>query len=523
MAAILVVEDERIVACDIEESLLALGYDVVGTAASADECWNAVARRRPDLVLMDVRIQGDVDGIETARRLRANYDIPVVYLTAYADERSIERACETSPHGYVLKPFRSGELRSAVEVALVKHRLETELKHRERWFSTTLDAIGDAVIAADRDGIVTLANPMACAILGKPREELVGASLRRVYRTLDERTRESLEDPSLDTARRDRNLRPPDRTALVTAGGEVPIEESVAPILEENGEVLGVVVVFRDATEARRHKERVALVDRLNSLGTLAAGVAHEINNPLTYVMGNAAVIQQRLDALRRVLELGVAPPGVISGSLEGNLREMATGMVEIQDGAMRIRKIVNDLKIFSHPNPGPEEFGDPLSAVKWALRVTDTLVRQRARLETVLEPVPRVPCDDVRLGQVFLNLIMNAAQAIPDGEPASHVIAVKVGVEPDGRVSVTVRDTGSGMTPDVQRRIFEPFFTTKPFGSGTGLGLSITHGIVRSTGGEIRVQTEPGTGSTFRVILPPAKTETSRTGASAGWVGRAS
>jgi two-component system, cell cycle sensor histidine kinase and response regulator CckA len=522
MAAILVVEDERIVACDIEESLLALGYDVIGTASSADECLSAVARRRPDLVLMDVRLQGQIDGIETARRLRSGYDIPVVYLTAYADERSIERACETMPHGYVLKPFRSGELRSAVEVALVKHRLETELRHRERWFSTTLDAIGDAVVAADRDGVVTLVNPMAAALLGADREELVGSALRRVYRTIDERTREPLPDPSVETARRDRALRPPDRTALVTATGEVPIEESVAPILDENGYSLGVVVVFRDATEARRHKERVALVDRLNSLGTLAAGVAHEINNPLTYVMGNAAVIQQRLDALRRVLEIGVAPPGVISGSLEANLREMATGMAEIQDGAMRIRKIVNDLKIFSHPDPTPE-IGDPVSAVKWALRVTDALIRQRARLETTLDAVPRVACDDVRLGQVFLNLIMNAAQAIPDGDPASHLVGVSVRLELDGRVGVTVKDTGAGMTPDVQRRIFEPFFTTKPFGTGTGLGLSITHGIVRSMGGEISVQSEPGSGTTIRVVLPPAKAEGSRPIASSGWVGRPS
>jgi two-component system cell cycle sensor histidine kinase/response regulator CckA len=510
MAAILVVEDERIVACDIEESLIALGYDVTGTASSAEECWSSVARRRPDLVLMDVRIQGDVDGIETARRLKKNYDIPVIYLTAYADERSIERACETAPHGYVLKPFRSGELRSAVEIALVKHRLETELKNRERWFATTLDAIGDAVIAADRDGIVTLVNPMASALLGVDREELVGLALRRVYRTIDERTREPLEDPSLATARLNRTLRPLDRTALVTAHGEVPIEESVAPILDENGETLGVAVVFRDATEARRHKERVALIDRLNSLGTLAAGVAHEINNPLTYVMGNAAVIEQRLDALRRVLELGVAPPGVISGSLETNLHEMATGMAEIQDGAMRIRKIVNDLKIFSHPDPGPE-IADPLTAIRWALRVTDVLIRRRARLETRLEPVPRVPCDDVRLGQVFLNLIMNAAQAIPEGDPNAHRVTVSVAPEPDGRVAVVVADTGTGMTPEIERRIFEPFFTTKPFGTGTGLGLSVTHGIVRSMGGEIRVKSEPGAGSTFRVILPPARGEASR------------
>jgi two-component system, cell cycle sensor histidine kinase and response regulator CckA len=520
MAAILVVEDERIVACDIEESLLALGYDVVGTACSAEECWTAVARRRPDLVLMDVRIQGDMDGIETARRLRVRYDIPVVYLTAYADERSIERACETAPNGYVLKPFRSGELRSAVEVALVKHRLEMELKERGRWFSTTLDAIGDAVIAADRDGIVSFVNPMAAALLGIDRADLVGAALGRVYRTIDERTRDPLADPSSDATRRDRALRPLDRTALITPNGEVPIEESVAPILDEMGERLGVVVVFRDATEARRHKERVALADRLTSLGTLAGGVAHEINNPLTYVMGNAAVIQQRVDALRRVLELGVAPPGVISGSLEANLREMATGMAEIQDGAMRIRKIVNDLKVFSHPDPN-HQIGDPLSAMNWALRVADTLIQKRARLEAVLVPVPRVPCDDVRLGQVFLSLIMNAAQAIPEGNPSSNVIAVSLGLDADGRVIAVVKDSGTGMTPDVQRRIFEPFFTTKPFGAGTGLGLSITHGIVSSTGGEIRVQSEPGSGTTVRVVLPLAKAESPRAGAALGLLGR--
>jgi PAS domain S-box-containing protein len=378
------------------------------------------------------------------------------------------------------------------------------------------------VIAVDRGGTVTLVNPMAAALLGADREELVGASLRRVYRTVDERTREPLADPSVAAARLDRALRPPDRTALVTAHGEVPIEESIAPILDEHGQTLGIVVVFHDATESRRHKERVALADRMNALGTLAAGVAHEINNPLTYVMGNAAVIEQRVDALRRVLELGVAPPGVISGSLEANLREMATSMAEIQDGAMRIRKIVNDLKIFSHPDPGPE-IGDPLSAIKWALRVTDVLIRQRARLETELEAVPRVQCDDVRLGQVFLNLIMNAAQAIPDGNPAHHVITVSLGLEPDGRVGVVVKDTGTGMTPDVQRRIFEPFFTTKPFGTGTGLGLSITHGIVRSTGGEIRVQTELGSGTSFRVLLPVARTEASRPGAAVDLLGRPS
>src|SRR4051812_35272961 len=124
MAAILVVEDERVVAHDIEESLLRMGYDVVGTAASCAECLERAEARRPDLVLMDIRIEGALDGIETARILRSRFGVPVIFLTAYADEQTVARAKETEAHGYILKPFRAGELRSAVEIALYKHQME---------------------------------------------------------------------------------------------------------------------------------------------------------------------------------------------------------------------------------------------------------------------------------------------------------------------------------------------------------------------------------------------------------------
>ena len=135
MAAILVVEDERVVARDIEESLVRMGYDVVGLAASSSECLAHAEEHRPDLVLMDIRIEGAVDGIETARILRSRFDVPVIFLTAYADDQTVARAKETEALGYILKPFRAGELKSAVEIALFKHAMETRLKPRERWFA----------------------------------------------------------------------------------------------------------------------------------------------------------------------------------------------------------------------------------------------------------------------------------------------------------------------------------------------------------------------------------------------------
>ncbi|HSO32075.1 MAG TPA: response regulator, partial [Labilithrix sp.] len=149
LTSVLVVEDERIVAMDIQQTLIGLGYDAFAAAASGDEALAAAANRRPDLVLMDIRIEGKRDGIETARLLRERFDVPVIFVTAHADDATIERAKLTAPHGYLVKPIKTGELRSAIEVALYRHAMEKAARERERWFSTTLSSIADAVVAVD--------------------------------------------------------------------------------------------------------------------------------------------------------------------------------------------------------------------------------------------------------------------------------------------------------------------------------------------------------------------------------------
>jgi signal transduction histidine kinase len=145
------------------------------------------------------------------------------------------------------------------------------------------------------------------------------------------------------------------------------------------------------------------------------------------------------------------------------------------------------------------------MHALEWALRVSERQLLERARLVKALSPVPRVRGNDGRLGQVFLNLLINAAQAIPEGYAPSNIITVSTGRDERGWVMVSVKDTGAGMLPEVARRVFEPFFTTKPVGIGTGLGLSICHGIVQAMGGEMSVESTPNFGSTFHVYLPLA------------------
>jgi CheY-like chemotaxis protein/anti-sigma regulatory factor (Ser/Thr protein kinase) len=187
-----------------------------------------------------------------------------------------------------------------------------------------------------------------------------------------------------------------------------------------------------------------------------------------------------------------------------GLLATFRRDLAEIEDGVERIRRIVADLNRFARPDRGPTN-GDLDSALRWAIRVTGTLVKSRARLIENIDSLPPVQGATARMGQVFVNLLVNAAQAIEDGDPESQVVAVTASASADGVVEVAIRDTGCGMTPDVMRRIFDPFFTTKPVGSGTGLGLSVCRGIIDSIGGVLNVESQTGEGTTFRVRLPVA------------------
>src|SRR5262245_20305408 len=185
-ASILVVEDEAIVARDIRNTLADLGYRVLDAAASCEEAVRRSADRCPDLVLMDIRIQGQRDGIETAELLRRRFRVPVVFLTAYADDLTLERAKRAQPYGYLIKPIKANELRSAVEVALYKHQMDARLRERERWFSTTLRSIGDAVISTDLHARVTFMNAVAEALTGVRTEDAVGRPLEQVLRLAHE-------------------------------------------------------------------------------------------------------------------------------------------------------------------------------------------------------------------------------------------------------------------------------------------------------------------------------------------------
>jgi two-component system cell cycle sensor histidine kinase/response regulator CckA len=248
------------------------------------------------------------------------------------------------------------------------------------------------------------------------------------------------------------------------------------------------------ASEHRELQARLAQTDRLTSLGTLAAGVAHEINNPLAYVILNIGFVSEELPK--------------IAAAQGGGARcdEVRVALEHARSGAERIRDIVRGLKTFSRPESEALSPLDVTEVMDASLAMVAHEIRHRARLVKDFARVPPVVANEARLGQVFLNLVLNAAQALPEGRSDMNEIRIVIRSPGDAqRVVVEVHDNGTGISPQVRGRIFEPFFTTKPVGIGTGLGLAICHGIVTSLGGQLSVESEVGRGSVFRVELPAA------------------
>jgi signal transduction histidine kinase len=254
-------------------------------------------------------------------------------------------------------------------------------------------------------------------------------------------------------------------------------------------------VVLRDLREVASLRARLVTSGRLAAVGQLAAGLAHEINNPVAYVSSN---LRQLLGIWSDVAKEGRA--GALPEAMREELDEGLGLITESLDGVARVAAIVSGVRAFSHAGTGTSEPTDVNEAVRSALRIAGPQIPPGATVETVLADLPPVRGNAQQLQQVFLNLVVNAVQAIgPQG-------SVRLVTGRDGAdVHVRVEDDGCGMAADVQERIFDPFFTTKPVGQGTGLGLSISYQIVRDHGGDLSVESAPGRGACFRVRLPAA------------------
>jgi PAS domain S-box-containing protein len=363
--------------------------------------------------------------------------------------------------------------------AVVRARLEAAgaaLAELERQTRELVERTPDAM-GIVREGVVVFVNAAWASLLGVAPAALKGARLADLAHPQHRAALLALLDGSrAETLAQEVSMLRGDGTFATW-------EVSPAEPLRYEGATARLVVA-RDVTERNRLRAQLLLAERMSSVGTLAAGVAHEVNNPLSYVLLNVA---QARAALRG---------GAHDKEVEGALREA-------EQGAERVRGIVRDLRTFSRVDDVATASVDLNAALDFAVKMTANEVRHRARFERdTPASLPRVVANEARLAQVFVNLLVNAAQAISEGAAAENVVRVRAWSASADEVLVEVSDTGGGIPADVVGRIFDPFFTTKAVGVGMGLGLSICHASVRSFGGDITANSEAGRGATFRLRL---------------------
>jgi signal transduction histidine kinase len=285
--------------------------------------------------------------------------------------------------------------------------------------------------------------------------------------------------------------------------------EAEAPMLRQD-ELGQLTRDFNDMVrKLRESQRRLAYSEKMAAVGQLAAGVGHEINNPLSYVTANLSFATDMLSELACVKEGDAAQP--LPPEAAATLREVSEALREAQDGAQRVGRIVRDLRTFSRSDDAMAEQRQVVQIqriIESALKLASNTLKYQARVTRDFRETAPVMGNEARLVQVFINLFVNAAQAIPPGHSEENEIRVTTSMGADGSVVVDVSDTGQGMSPEVSARLFEPFFTTKPVGQGTGLGLSISRNIVEGLGGSLTFQSTVGKGTTFRVTLPAFRQE---------------
>ena len=612
---ILVVEDEGAVGRDIQNTLVRFGYSVPDIARTGSEALEIVRRVDPDLVLMDIRLSGAMDGIDAAERIREGYGKPIIFLTALADEATVARAGKTEPEGYLLKPFSETELQSAVEIAISRSRSREALVDREEHFISTLRSMADGVIATDIVGNVTFMNPVAEELTGWKFAEVRNRTLGDVFAITDSGGREA---PAFAPGTGKGRGR---RVFLSTRGGaKIPVEDNSAPLKDSHGSLVGLVVVFRrvddselaedgssasgeggaddaqsgeplrdivegiadplvavdkhwgvtyvnrraaqqfgradsalvgasfwellpedvrqenfhegnralarrercsfefrrddgrwfeanaypfgdgllvlmrDVTDRREEQEREGRLEKLESLGLLARGFAHDFNNILTVMLGNLSLAEMKL-------------PKGIDGREELEQARAAT---------TRAQNRVHQLLTFAK---GGAPIRQRIAPGDLLAEIESDLERKR-NITYTFEAMPdlwAIDADPGQLRRVVENLVRNAEEAMPAGgeivvraenaasgsakrDSLPAAMELETGAD---YVLLTVSDEGPGVADDILDKVFEPYFSTRGDANATGIGLTVCESIARAHNGGIALSSNGGKGASVVVAFP--------------------
>ena len=548
---ILLVEDEAIIRMNETRMLKEQGYEVTGVS-SGEKAVSAIKDgHNADLVLMDLNLGKGIDGTEAAQEILRERDIPIIFLSVHTERDIVEKTKGISSYGYVVKDSGIAVLDASIKMAFSLYEARKELiaskeaiRRSEEKYRDIFENALEGIFQATLEGSFISVNPALARIYGfdSPYEliDSVCDISNQLYRNPEDRER------FMETLRENGSARTNEVQAYRKDGSVIWISVSARLVNNERGYPVyyeGTVedITKRKAAEMslrgaltelelknrelaesheayRESQQKIFQQEKMASIGQLAAGVAHEINNPTGFIISNLNSLHRymkRVGEFADIQAAAVDDPAFADPVKREALREHLSSqrkkmkidylmadtdnlIKESLDGAERIKRIVQDLKSFSRADDAGLVLANLNESMESTLNIVWNELKYKATINKEYGEIPRVRCNPGQLSQVFMNILVNASHAIP----VSGEITIRTWCG-DGNVCVAISDTGMGMPEDLMKRIFEPFFTTKGVGKGTGLGLSIAYDIVKKHNGEVEVASKVGEGTTFTIKIP--------------------
>jgi len=513
VARVMIVEDEAIVAKDIETSLTSLGYAICGVMSSGEEAFEAARQSSPDLILMDIMLKGKIDGVEAAKRITESMGIPIVFLTAYSDEGTVNRAKETNVYGYLLKPFEERELHTTIEMALYKSAMERKLRENREWLETTLRCIGDGVLTTNLDSLIEFCNPVAEGLTGWTAREMAMRPLSEVV-CLKKNGETIPVEINAELIIQNKFAASAEDDFVLTArdGSQTEVEYSAAPIRHSDGKIMGVVLVLRDVTSRRKAlareqalQRRLARAQRMESVGMMANGVAVQ---------------------LRRIIGPIIDYPNVILGKLAAN-GDVNPDLAMIRHSAQKAIDILGNLIAIGQIRDFELEPLSINSVIEEFINTPDFKhKKQNAPLvEFQVELArqnPPLNGNKKHLGELVGGLVAKAyASTHESGLVSVSTEFVKISepiqgfeiIETGEYVALKISDTGPALDEEKINRFFEPFAAGQNSADTRyehQLGTALAYAIIKGHKGMIDIKSVAGKGTEVIIYFPvytgPAK-----------------
>jgi PAS domain S-box-containing protein len=499
-ARILIVDDEPEVLRNLADLLRREGYTIVGQLASGDAARREVLNLKPDLVIMDIVLEGTTDGIDAGREIHERHDIPIVYLTALSDAETLDRVKTTDPFGYLIKPFAERELLILIELALYRHQAEHRHLARERWFEATLRGIGDAVITTDESDRINFLNPLAENFTDCPRAEALGRAFNSIVHLLSLPAQSEVVLPNmaeLATRPGDCTEEPTEVILASRQGIHRPVSYRLSLIRDNHNQPSGRAVVLTDLSHRREIEKHMLTTQKMEAIGKMAGTLAYEFDSVITQVQSYASSMLDHLlpnthahtDTLNILDTLRHA--GLLTRRILGVARA-TTPDADISIGPVPLSDLILNAQILLE---------QPLTERNIKIQIEKN------------QELPVVMADTDRLLDILTDLFMCAADAMSNGGilrvDASRTTistpdhALNPHAKPGPYVALRIRDADNRWPNDILEHLFEPFYLARSQGVRIGLGLSVAQAAAQRFGGWIKAANKRWSGNTLTLFLP--------------------